>query len=44
MPTIHDDAADRWWARRKSVFAHPTKLFVVALGRDDVLRNAELET
>jgi hypothetical protein len=24
VPTIEDDAADRWWARRKRAFAHPT--------------------
>src|SRR3954463_16352852 len=25
VPTILDNAADRWWAQRKRAFAHPTK-------------------
>src|ERR1700738_3696320 len=25
VPTTQIEAADRWWARRKSAFAHPTK-------------------
>jgi len=24
VPTIQNAAADRWWARRKRAFAHPT--------------------
>jgi hypothetical protein len=30
VPTIQDEAVDRWWARRKRAFAHPT-----TQGRDD---------
>jgi hypothetical protein len=25
VPTIHDERAERWWARRKRAFAHPTE-------------------
>src|SRR4029077_13024002 len=25
VPTIQDETADGWWARRKSAFAHPTE-------------------
>jgi hypothetical protein len=33
VPTIHHDNAERWWARRKRAFAHPTNFLASLVGK-----------